>query len=83
MHSKRLSYGYEVLGGFDSGKRIQVVADIETHRPNRRRIPQADPNRVRVVRAEVVESDRLIYVAAVIKSHDPESLLDRYWNAQL
>jgi hypothetical protein len=49
MRSKWLPQSNKDLRGFNSRQGIQVMSDIDPHWPNRRRIPQANADRVGVV----------------------------------
>src|SRR5512147_1264703 len=88
QYSKRLPQGDEDLSRFESRRRIKVVTDVNAHRADRRRVAESGADGIRVLRAEVVEPDRLEDVAAVIEHHEPEVLVhdgqvDRRWNPQL
>ena len=73
--SKRLPQSDEVLSSFDSRRRVQVVTDIDSHRPHRSCVTYAEPERIRVL---AVEADGAEHVAAIVESHNAQALLDRH-----
>src|SRR6185369_960086 len=79
QRSKCLSQGDEVLCRFDARRRIQVVADVHTHWPNRSCIAETNSKRIRVL---AMKTDRLEDVTAVVKGNHAQPALQRYRNAE-
>lgn len=80
LHSKGLPQGNEVLSGFDSWWRIQVVTDIDSDRSNRSGIPNAEAEGIRIL---PVKANRSKNISSVIKTNHSKVFLDRNWNAKL
>jgi len=66
------------LRRIDSRDWIEVASDIDTDRPDRRRVPQTYPDRIAIVVNEVIKVDRAVDIPAVIED-DPSK---RFHNAQ-
>ena len=77
MRSKCLAQSNKDLCRFDSSRRVQVVADIDAHRPDRRLVAKPDADSIRVVRSKSAEPDLWKDVPAIVKCHQSEPLLDR------
>lgn len=80
LHSKGLPQSNEVLSGFDSWWRVQVVTDIDSDRSNRSGIPNAEAEGVRILPMETNPSKD---VSTVVKADHSEIFLDWNWNAKL
>src|SRR2546430_2301590 len=80
---KSLSQCDEELRGTNTGHRIQVSANIKSHRPHRRVVAQAKPYGVGIVVYKTSEIDRAINVSSVIKQHATEIALDGQREPQL
>src|SRR5262252_1486817 len=66
-YSKCLAQRDKELRLFDSWRRIEVVADIDTYRTNGSLIPESCAERVRVVRSETAEADVIEDIPSVVK----------------
>lgn len=73
MRSKGLSQCYEDLRGFDSGGRVQVVAQVNADRADGSRVTQSYADAIRVM---AVETYGRKYVSTVIEANYAEVLFD-------
>ena len=83
MRSKCLPYGNKNLRRFDSRQGVEVVTQINSHRPYWRRVAQPNSNRVGVVGREVTEPHMLENIASVIKSCESQAFFQANRNAYL
>jgi len=79
LHSKGLPQGNEVLSGFDSWWRVQVVTNIESDWANGRGIPDTESKRIRVLTMEpYCPKD----ISSVVEPDDSQPFLNRDWNSK-
>src|SRR3954464_12264935 len=72
--SKCLPQSNEDLSGLDARNRTHVMADIDPDRSERCCVAQADAHRVRILRAEMTESNTAEHITAVVERRETQML---------
>jgi len=80
--SKCLSQRDEVLPGADSIHRVQIAANIKTHRTYRRRVTHSHPHSIGVA-ANVTETNAGKNISTVIKGNAAQLAEERGWKSEL
>src|SRR6266550_9320091 len=80
---KSLSQSDKELCGTNTGHRIQISANIKSHRPHRCVVAQAKPHGIGIVVYKTTEIDGAINVSSVVKQHSTEIALDGQRESQL
>src|SRR5262245_41645778 len=83
LRLERLPKGDKDLCGLEPGNRAQVSTNIDSHRPYRRLIADAETNGIAVVVEQTLEVNSVVHIAAIIEDHASQTLLERYWEPSL